>query len=71
MRFSDWLYSQTGQTHRIALQRLRDMVARYLTEEVGLPQKEVQRSLQHDTDRTRGVAIPHAPPRQARHLARS
>jgi radical SAM superfamily enzyme YgiQ (UPF0313 family) len=71
-RFSDWLYAQTRQTHSIALQRLRDLVARYLTEEIDLPQEEVQRARQSDTDRTRGVAVtPHVPPRQARHLAKS
>src|SRR6266853_6636789 len=33
MRFSDWLYAQTRQTHAIALVRLRELVARYLLEE--------------------------------------
>jgi len=71
IRFSDWLYAQTRQTHSIALQRLRDLVARYLIEKIDLPQEDIQRTLQRDSDRTRGVAVPHAPPRQARHLAKS
>jgi len=71
LRFSDWLHAQTKQTHNIALQRLRDLVQRYLIEEIDLPQEEVHRALQHDADRARGVSVPHAPPRQARHLAKS
>jgi radical SAM superfamily enzyme YgiQ (UPF0313 family) len=71
IRFSDWLYTQTRQTHSIALQRLRDLVVRYLTEEIDLPEKKVQASLQQDSNRARGVAVPHSPPRQARHLAKS
>ncbi|HXI83349.1 MAG TPA: radical SAM protein [Verrucomicrobiae bacterium] len=71
IRFSDWLYAQTRQTHSIALQRLRDLVARYLIEKIDLPQEDIQSTLQRDSDRTRGVAVPHAPPRQARHLAKS
>jgi hypothetical protein len=70
-RFSDWLYAQTRQTHSIALQRLRDLVVRYLTEEIDLPQVKVECARQRDTDRTRGVAVPDVPPRQARHLAKS
>ena len=71
MRFSDWLYAQTRQTHSIALQRLRDLLAQYLTEEVGTLSGEVQRTLQQDADRTRGKSASHTPPRQARHLAKS
>ena len=71
LRFSDWLYAQTRQTHSIALQRLRDLVARFLTEEIERPTEEVQRVLQRDADRTRSVAVPHVPPRQARHLAKT
>ena len=71
MRFADWLYAQTKQTHSIALSRLRQLVAQYLTEEAGLTRAEVHHALQCDTERTRGVSAPGAPPRQARHLARS
>ena len=71
MRFSDWLYARTKQTHSIALQRLRDLAAQYLTEEIDVPEQEVQAALQHDTKPARGATTPHSPPRQARHLAKS
>jgi radical SAM superfamily enzyme YgiQ (UPF0313 family) len=71
MRFADWLYSQTKQTHSIALSRLRGLVAQYLTEEAGLTRAEVHRALECDMERTRGSSVPGAPPRQTRHLARS
>ena len=71
MRFADWLYAQTRQTHSIALSRLRELVAHYLTEEAGLPREEVHGVLQRDAERTRGTSVTHTPPRQARHLAKS
>ena len=71
MRFADWLYAQTRQTHSIALSRLRELVAQYLTEEACLPREEVQGALQCDARRTRGASVPHTPLRQARHLAKS
>jgi len=71
MRFSDWLYAQTRQTHSIALARLRELVAQYLTEETGQIREEVQRTLHRDAERARGSLVPDAPPRQARHLAKS
>jgi hypothetical protein len=71
MRFSDWLYAQTRQTHSIALSRLRDLVAQYLTDEAGLAPEEVQHAFDHDRERTRNVSAASARPRQARHLPRS
>jgi radical SAM superfamily enzyme YgiQ (UPF0313 family) len=71
LRFSDWLYAQTRQTHNIALPRLRDLVARYLTEEAAVTGEEVQRARHRDADRTRVSSVPEAPPRQMRHLAKS
>lgn len=71
IHFSDWLYAQTRQTHSIALQRLRELAAQFLKEEIGLPEQEVQAALQGDTNRVRGIAAPASPPRQARHLAKS
>ena len=68
MRFSDWLYAQTRQTHSIALARLRELVARYLTNEVGVAREEVQRALHLDSGRSRISTAVEAPPRQARHL---
>jgi len=71
MHFSDWLYAQTRQTHNIALSRLRDLTAQYLTDEAGLAQEDVQRSLDHDRERTCNLSVADARPRQARHLAGS
>jgi hypothetical protein len=34
LKFSDWLYEQTGCTHGIALMRLTDLLARYLNRPV-------------------------------------
>lgn len=36
LRFADWLYATTQQTHRIALERLFDLIQQWLTEEVGM-----------------------------------
>ena len=71
LRFADWLYEQTKQTHSIALSRLRDFTAQYLTKETGLIEEEVLQHLQRDTERTRSGSPPSAPSRQARHLAKS
>jgi len=35
LHFSDWLYAQTGKTHQFALERLCELVYRYLTGEAG------------------------------------
>ena len=72
MRFADWLYAQTRQTHGIALARLRELVAQYLSEETGLPREQVHGALERDARRTQGLPTLHTPPpRQARHLAKS
>ena len=65
LRFSDWLYAETKQTHAIALARLNELVARYLTEKMGLAENEI--ALLFNRDRTPSRT---APPRQAKHLAR-
>ena len=36
LRFADWLYATTQQTHRIALERLFDLIQQWLTEEMGM-----------------------------------
>jgi len=64
LKFSDWLYAETKQTHGIALPRLTELVAHYLTEAMGLPEREVAPMFNH-----RRKSSPAAPPRQARHLA--
>lgn len=68
VRFSDWLYARTRQTHSIALPRLRELVARYLTEEAGQTGEEIHDAIQCDTNRGRGGVVSDVPPRQARHL---
>ncbi|HUI06593.1 MAG TPA: DUF4080 domain-containing protein [Verrucomicrobiae bacterium] len=64
MSFSDWLYAETKQTHAIALARLTELAARYLTEEMGLARSRVVSLFDRDRQSPR-----LAPPRQARHLA--
>ncbi len=71
LRFSDWLFAQTRQTHSIALSRLRELIAQYLTEEAGQSHEDVHATIQRDTRRARGGAPLDTPPRQARHLAKS
>ncbi|HUJ71583.1 MAG TPA: radical SAM protein [Verrucomicrobiae bacterium] len=71
MRFADWIYGQTKQTHSIALSRLRELVTQYLTEEAGLTREEVHRALETDAKQTRSPSASLMPPRQARHLAKS
>jgi radical SAM superfamily enzyme YgiQ (UPF0313 family) len=71
MRFSDWLYAETRQTHSIALARLRELVARYLVEEAARPQDEVRGALERDARHSQAAARSIIPPRQSRALARS
>ncbi|HTS16697.1 MAG TPA: radical SAM protein [Verrucomicrobiae bacterium] len=70
-RFSDWLYTQTRQTHNIALPRLRELVTCYLTQEGGLPRPQIEHVVQRDAQHSRTVANIRVPPRQARHIAQS
>ena len=65
MKFSDWLYAGTKQTHAIALARLTELVVRYLTKEMNLPESEVTSLFSRDR---KSPAV--APRRQARHLAK-
>lgn len=45
MRFSDWLYSTTGKTHEMALERLFEHVHAFLTRELGVPQDAASAAL--------------------------
>jgi uroporphyrinogen-III decarboxylase len=71
MAFSDWLYANTDATHRIALERLVAMVARYLQTQ-GMGKADAEALLASDYS---GGAKPKqpeatpAPKRQARRLA--
>jgi hypothetical protein len=42
MRFADWLFAKTRQTHAIALERLYDFVFEFLTQELGLETARVR-----------------------------
>ena len=48
MAFADWLYAQTGQMHRIALERLFDLAHRYLVETLALNSNGVEAALRED-----------------------
>ena len=48
LRFSDWLFSTTGQTHHLALERLFDLVHRGLTEALGVHRELAHESLSAD-----------------------
>jgi hypothetical protein len=65
MQFSDWLYGRTKQTHGIALARLNELVARYLTEKNGLAESEITPLFNRDRKSSRT-----GPPRQTKHLAK-
>ena len=48
LRFADWLYAQTRQTHQIALDRLFDLIYAGLIEVLELPQAEVFDAMARD-----------------------
>jgi radical SAM superfamily enzyme YgiQ (UPF0313 family) len=74
MAFSDWMYTRTDATHRIALDRLAKLVGEWLHER-GMPKAEVAALLESDyagrVDAQRAAPKPvaAAPQRQVRHLA--
>jgi radical SAM superfamily enzyme YgiQ (UPF0313 family) len=74
MAFSDWMYTRTDATHRIALDRLAKLVGEWLQER-GMPKTEAAELLASDyagrVDAPRAEARPiaAAPQRQVRHLA--
>jgi radical SAM superfamily enzyme YgiQ (UPF0313 family) len=74
MAFSDWMYTRTDATHRIALDRLAKLVGEWLQER-GMPKTEAAELLESDyagrVDAPRAEARPiaAAPQRQVRHLA--
>jgi radical SAM superfamily enzyme YgiQ (UPF0313 family) len=57
-RFSEWLFKTTGQTHKIALNRLFDFVFRALTEELGCDKTIAKDTLQQDYKITKMKGIP-------------
>jgi hypothetical protein len=73
MAFSDWIYSRTDATHRIALDRLAKLVQEWL-QVCGMEREAAAALLASDyagrVDAPGGQAKPAAAPvRQARHLA--
>ncbi|NYE64039.1 radical SAM superfamily enzyme YgiQ (UPF0313 family) [Duganella sp. 1224] len=69
MAFSDWLYANTDATHRIALERLVGLVARYL-QTLGMDQGAAEALLGSDYSAAKPKpAETPAPKRQARRLA--
>jgi radical SAM superfamily enzyme YgiQ (UPF0313 family) len=75
MAFSDWMYTQTDATHRIALERLAKLVLEWLRLRGMAPQaaaalvaSDYAGSVDKPSEKT-GKAKPAAPERQARHLA--
>ena len=48
MQLSDWLFAETGQTHRLALKRLFELLHRYLTEAAGIHHDEATALLRED-----------------------
>ncbi len=76
LRFSDWLFAQTGQQHGIALNRLARLLETYLIEARGLDAEMVRRGLSQDLappkaagDALAGALV--AAERQRRHWAAS
>lgn len=72
MRFSDWLFEQTGRIHAIAKPRLEDLLRQYLTTVQPCPAETVNAALAADAARRAGLKkklrslAPHSR-RQARH----
>ena len=74
MAFSDWIYTKTDATHRIALERLAKLVAEWL-QVTGMGKAEAAALVASDyagrvdTPAEKQAAVVVAPMRQARHLA--
>ncbi len=52
LAFSDWLYAQTGQTHRLALDRLFEWVYHWLSGQQSIPLEAIIESLGRDYQRS-------------------
>ncbi|UCE59524.1 MAG: DUF4080 domain-containing protein, partial [Phycisphaerales bacterium] len=51
LAFSDWIFTQVGRCHGIALTRLTELMYRYLTEEAGQPIEETSKMILRDYQR--------------------
>ncbi len=58
MRLSEWLHHTTGQTHKIGLKRLFDLLYEYLSIVIKLNQADVTSALQSDYDRSGIKGLP-------------
>lgn len=58
MKFSDWLFAETGQTHRIALNRLFELLNRGLTTCLKVDAEVARESLAKDFVATVNVSLP-------------
>jgi len=58
MRLSDWLFERTGQTHKINLKRLFELVYEVMTSELNVDQQQAQTVLLHDYEQSglKGIA---------------
>lgn len=58
MQLSDWIFNATGQTHRIALERLFDLLYQALTQELGMEVDFCLQALMQDFQQTGIKGIP-------------
>lgn len=58
MRFSDWLFGETGQTHRISLRRMFDLVYQAMIQLFGIDERTVRDSLLNDFERSGEKGLP-------------
>ena len=58
MRFSDWLFAETGQTHRLALKRQFELLYRYLTQSEGMEDGTVTALLRDDYQASGMKSVP-------------
>lgn len=68
MRFSDWLYAGTGQTHQIALERLIEYVYRGLTDLFLIDPDKTRVTLAHDLIESGTRTVPAFLQETMRHL---
>lgn len=57
--FAEWIYSQTRSTWKISLERLAELLFRYLTEVSGLDAEEAARMMTNDIMKLEGRKLPN------------
>ncbi len=68
MALADWVYAKTDATHRIALDRLANLLAQWLQTR-GMDKQEAEALVASDQSLGKARQVVAAPSRQARHLA--